>query len=68
MNLVTRINIKELPEHISRADLSRILGVSLATVDNWRKAGKLSAGHRSIANRYWAKAEIVALLRKLGLC
>ena len=61
------IDIEELPQRITRAELSRIANVSTNTVDNWVKAGKLAKGRRTTANRYWDRHEVIAALRSIGL-
>jgi DNA-binding transcriptional MerR regulator len=61
-----QIDITNLPEFITRAELSRIAHVSLNTVDNWVHAGHLPKGNRTFNNRYWTRTQVIKTLRKLG--
>lgn len=55
---------KEFPDLLTRAQASKMLGVSLATIDNWSKTGRITKYHIGSTSRF-KKEELIASLENL---
>ena len=62
--MIESSNRYKMPEFVSVGDAARLLGVSVATVRNWEKAGKIAAIRTPGGQRRFAGADIDDLLRK----